>query len=309
MDHDRLFKELLTTFFIEFLELFFSDMVRHVAPDSIEFLDKEVFTDVTEGERHEVDLIAKAKIRDELSFFLIHVENQATAQADFARRMFSYFARLHEKHGLPVYPIALFSYDQPQRAEPDEYRVEFSDLRALTFRFQVVQLNRLAWQGFVERTNPVAAALMARMRIEPTHRPEVKAGCLRLLAKLQLDPARRALISGFVDAYLRLTIEEEKMFQAELDKMEPREREQVMEIVTSWMEQGIEKGIERGKQSEALLLVVRMLHKRLGSLEPDVGGRIAELSVEQLESLAEALLDFTSASELASWLDANARAK
>jgi len=51
MNHDRLFKELLTTFFIEFLDLFFPDLLQHLDRDSIEFLDKELFTDVTEGER------------------------------------------------------------------------------------------------------------------------------------------------------------------------------------------------------------------------------------------------------------------
>ena len=36
--------------------------------------------------------------------------------------MFGYFARLHGKYDLPVYPIALFSYDAPQRPEPNRYR-------------------------------------------------------------------------------------------------------------------------------------------------------------------------------------------
>lgn len=300
MDHDRLSKELLTTFFVEFLELFFPDLVQELDRDSIEFLDKEIFTDVTEGERREVDLVVKARFRGEDSFFLIHVENQAQPQTEFGRRMFSYFARLHGKHGLPVYPIALFSYDEPQRAEPDEYRVKFSDLDVLTFRFRVVQLNRLDWRNFIERTNPIAAALMAKMRMDPTERPHVKLACLDMLARLQLDPARRALISGFVDTYLRLTIEEEKLFQAEIAKIEPREREQIMEIVTSWMQQGI----EQGKQNEARLLVLRQLRKRLDSFDPEVEMRIAELSVEQLEELAEALLDFTASSDLTAWLDA-----
>lgn len=48
-------------------------------------------------------------------FFTLHVENQAKAQPDFGKRMFRYFARLYEKFALPVYPIALFSYDAPQR--------------------------------------------------------------------------------------------------------------------------------------------------------------------------------------------------
>ena len=302
MDHDRLFKELLTTFFVEFLELFFPDMAQYLDRDSIEFLDKEVFTDVTEGELHVVDLLVKARFGGELSFFLVHVETQAQPEADFAGRMFRYFARLHEKHALPVYPVALFSYDQPQRAEPDEYRVEFPDLEVLAFRFRVVQLNRLDWQDFVERTNPIAAALMAKMRMEPTQRPWVKLACLDLLGKLQLDPARRELISGFVDAYLRLTIEEEKVFEDELKKIEPERQERVMEIVTSWMEQGIEQGVKQGKSD----LVLRMLRRRLGSLEAEMEARVADLPVGQLEELAEELLDFTAPSDLTGWLDAQA---
>ena len=62
MDHDRLFKELLTTFFLDFLEVFCPELAKYLDPGSLEFLDKEVFTDVTHGERHEVDLVAKAQV-------------------------------------------------------------------------------------------------------------------------------------------------------------------------------------------------------------------------------------------------------
>jgi len=73
-------------------------------------------------------------------------------------------ARLHEKYGLPVYPIALFSYDKPARPEPREYRVAFPDLEVLIFRFRTVQLNQLDWHAFARHANPVAAAFLARMR-------------------------------------------------------------------------------------------------------------------------------------------------
>jgi hypothetical protein len=135
--------------------------------------------------------------------------------------MFTYFARLHEKFGLPVYPVAVFSYDRPKRPEPDQYVVEFPDLEVLAFRFRVVELNRLDWRQFAERTNPLAAALMAKMRVEGRERARLMAACLALLAKLELDPARRELISGFIGAYLRLTMEEEEEFEAELAKLAP----------------------------------------------------------------------------------------
>src|SRR4051794_37662912 len=166
MDHDRLFKELFRTFFGEFIELFLPEVAAYLDPTSIEFLDKEVFTDVTSGERHEVDLLAKARFKGGKAFFLIHMEAQAQDRPEpFPRRMFRYFARLDEGHDLPVYPIAVLSYDTPLRPEPDEYRVEFPDKTVLVFRFTVIQLNRLNWRDFVNRPNPVAVALMAKMRI------------------------------------------------------------------------------------------------------------------------------------------------
>ena len=117
IDHDRLFKELLTTFFVEFLELFLPEVLTYLERDSIEFLDKEVFTDVTAGERYEADLIVKAKFLGQDSCFLIHVENQSSKQASFDKRMFRYFSRLYEKFDIPVYPIVLLSYDSPKTPE------------------------------------------------------------------------------------------------------------------------------------------------------------------------------------------------
>ncbi|NCR01126.1 MAG: flagellar assembly protein H, partial [Microcystis aeruginosa L211-101] len=63
IDHDRLFKELISIFFVEFIELFFPQLINYLDRDSITFLDKEVFTDVTEGERYESDLVAQVKFR------------------------------------------------------------------------------------------------------------------------------------------------------------------------------------------------------------------------------------------------------
>jgi hypothetical protein len=171
IDHDRLFKELLSTFFLEFLDLFFPDVTNYIEPDSLTFLDKEVFTDVTAGEQYEADLVAKVRFRSQESFFLIHVENQAKAQSDFSKRMFRYFARLYEKFALPVYPIAVFSYDAPQRLEPNYHQLSFPNFEVLKFNFRVIQLNRLNWRDFVSQPNPIASALMSKMNIALSDRP------------------------------------------------------------------------------------------------------------------------------------------
>src|SRR3954470_13250146 len=76
MDNDRLFKELLRTFFADFIDLFLPEVSAYLRRETIEFLDKEIFTDVTAGDRREVDLVVKARYRAARAFFLLHVENQ-----------------------------------------------------------------------------------------------------------------------------------------------------------------------------------------------------------------------------------------
>jgi predicted transposase YdaD len=299
IDHDRLFKELLSTFFVEFIELFLPDVMAYLEPDSVTFLDKEVFTDVTAGEHYETDLLVQAQFRGELSCFLIHVENQAKAQANFGKRMFRYFARLSEKYDLPIYPVVVFSYDQPKVAAASQFRVEFPEFRVLEFNYRVIQLNRLNWRDYLGQANPVASALMAKMQIAPEDRPRVKAECLRLLVTLQLDSARMQLISGFVDTYLTLTESEEQAFQEELGRIEPEEQERVMQIVTSWMRTGIEQGRREGEVS----IVMRLLRRKIGELNPEVEAKVRELPDSQLEALSEALLDFTSIDDLIYWFD------
>jgi predicted transposase YdaD len=45
IDHDQLFKQLLTTFFLEFLELFTPEFFAAIDPSSLEILPLEYFTD------------------------------------------------------------------------------------------------------------------------------------------------------------------------------------------------------------------------------------------------------------------------
>ena len=301
--HDRLFKELLRTFFMEFLELFFPEVAAYVEPSSIEFLDKEIFTDVTRGERHEADLIVKVAFRGSPATFLIHIEAQGKQQDYFPERMFTYFARFHERHRLPVYPIAVFHYRYPLSAAPTEYAVNFPDLEALKFQFRTVQLNRLSWRDFLSRSNPVASALMARMHIQPGDRPKVKAECLRLMSTLHLDPAKQQLITGFVDQALGLSKQELVVFKKEIAKFRPEETEAVLKITTSWEKEGIKQGIKEGLavgEARGLLLGIEpSLQLRFGSEGLAFLERLRHgVDVARLKRIAKQVVTATSLDEL-----------
>ena len=61
-----------------------------------------------------------------------------------------------------------------------------------------------------------------------------------------------------------------------------------------------EEGREEGERS----LILRQLTRRVGELSSEVRSQIESLTLEQLENLGEALLDFTSLVDLRAWLDA-----
>ncbi len=91
------------------------------------------------------------------------------------------------------------------------------------------------------------------------------------------------------------------MFQEEIGKLEETEREDVMQIVTSWMEQGIEQSIEQGLQRERSL-ILRLLTRKVGNVPDRLQSQIDQLPIAQLEALGEALLEFASLADLEAWL-------
>ena len=294
IDHDRLFKELLTTFFVEFVEAFLPDVAAYLDPASVEFLDKEVFTDITEGNKYESDILVRARFQGQEAFFLILVENQSSAQSEFPERMFNYVARFWEKYRLPIYPVALFSYDQPLKLAPSTFTMGFPGLSVIQFAFRAIQLNQLGWREYARKRNPAATALMVKMQIPEAERVQVRLECLRLIVTLRLDPARQQLIAGFVRKYLQMTGVELAQFQREVGLLPPEERNTVLTLTNEW----IELGEEKGRVSEAHRMILRLGTRRFG--EPDAATRTALETAElpRLEAIVDRLLEVESWAEL-----------
>lgn len=115
---------------------------------------------------------------------------------------------------------------------------------------------------------------------------------------MTLNPAKMQLISGFIDTYLRLNKIEKEKFQTELGTLITEEKEEVMQIVTSWMEEGIERGIEREKN-----LIFRQINRKFGEIDLELATKIRSLNIEILESLGEAIFDLDTVADLQQWLD------
>jgi predicted transposase/invertase (TIGR01784 family) len=111
----------------------------------------------------------------------------------------------------------------------------------------------------------------------------------------------------------------------EFEDMEAQEMaiEEQRGTVSRGIEEGLERAVERalegalegaraqlmqeGIKAGQRALILRMLERRVGVVNPDVVSRIGELSVEQLESLVEEVVGFSSLSDLMVWLEQNNR--
>ena len=68
------------------------------------------------------------------------------------------------------------------------------------------------------------------------------------------------------------------------------------------LDQGREEGRQEGEAQGEAKLMLRQLNRRCGPLSETTTARIQALPLEQLEALAEALLDFSGPADLAAWL-------
>ena len=97
----------------------------------------------------------------------------------------------------------------------------------------------------------------------------------------------------------------------EISKVESVEmREQIMHLTNPWIEAGKQEGLQRGlkqglakgRQLGEAELVLRLLTRRIGALAASEVRAIRKLPLARLEALGEALLEFSSRSDLARWL-------
>jgi predicted transposase/invertase (TIGR01784 family) len=95
-----------------------------------------------------------------------------------------------------------------------------------------------------------------------------------------------------VEAMLGLRLEETRVYQ---------------EASAEGEERGVVKGRREGEQTgalkEAQALILRQLKRRIGSVAPEALVQVQSLSLAQLESLGEALLDFSQLDDLMNWLN------
>ncbi len=166
-------------------------------------------------------------------------------------------------------------------------------LRGFLEQVHWVSLDELGQQESLD-----AAIDLLTLPVRPE--PELGERCRRILESRQdLEPA---VFSMLFERFSLLNREEILMIVG-LPLQELRHTRAVQEILEEGRLEGREEGLEAGRQQEAAALAIRQLSRRFGGLADGIRMQLSALTLQQLEQLAEDLLDFTGPGDLQAWFD------
>lgn len=230
---------------------------------------------------------------------ILHLEFQTSPESvpPLPFRMLDYSVRLKRQYQCDVEQVVLFL--KPSNS-PVVYTEEYSD-RTTTHHYRVLRLWEQKPETFLKnpallpfatltQTDSPATLLQqvasAIDKIEPGDRRRDIAGCVEVIAGLKFD-------KDLIRQLLREEIMQESVIYQDILQKGQRQGRQ----------EGLQEGRQEGRQQEASSLVIRQLNRRLGVLNSELLSQISSLSIDQLETLAEDLLDFVTLEDLIAWLN------
>jgi predicted transposase YdaD len=212
---------------------------------------------------------------------ILHIEFQTlpTSNPSISFRMLDYSVRLKRQYRCDVEQVVIFL-----QATNDEivFTEEYQD-RTTSHRYRVVRLWEQDSAPFL--ANP---GLLPLATLTQTDSPQGLLAQVAERAATIPDRRQRQNIAGCAEILAGLRFEKDLIRQFF--------REDIMR--ESVIYQDI---LQQGRRQEALSLVMRQLNRRLGEVNPAAIERVRGLSIEQLEELGVALLDFSNAADLMAW--------
>jgi Domain of unknown function (DUF4351) len=312
-EQDAPWKQVLRQYFQEATEFFFPEIAKVVDwTKPIEFLDKEfgkIAPDALTGKRFADQLVKVYRKQGQPIFLLIHVEIQASRESGFAQRIFTYSFRILDYFGQPATSLVILCDSDPNW-RPQQYRFVMPGT-TLNFEFSAVKLLDYCdrWDELEASQNPFAWVVMAHLKMQETRRdkPSRKVWKMRLIRGLHESGYNKTDVLNlfnFIDWILGLPKPLEIEFWRELKAYE---EERKVSYITSVERIGYDRGLQEGEEGGAIRqarsILFRLLSRKVGSISDQAIDHINALSIAQLESLGDALLDFESIADLTTWLD------
>ncbi len=170
----------------------------------------------------------------------------------------------------------------------------FPFLEVMKYQFYTVELHKKNWRDYIKQDNPIAAALLSKMGYTKEERVQVKKEFLRMLVRLELDPARMHLITGFFDAYLVLNYIEEGKLREEIQMLESKEEKKIMELKTNWEKTAELKGKIEGERR----ILSKFIKAQFGEVSNGMLEQVAGLAnLELLDRLTDQLFQISNFEE------------
>lgn len=253
---------------------------------------KEMLDSDLQWVSRENDVLLKVTSADTGDFLLLN-ELQLRYNSKLPQRMRAYTALVAEKYNLPVYPILVNILGTQGVEIPSYYESSFQGIRAYQ-DYKVINLWEVEAQIVFDQN---LRSLLPFVPILKNGGGEtVVREALRELRNDEDLNELEPLLSFFASFVLEFPVVQEIM---RWDMAVLRESPWYQQI----LQEGLQQGLQQGRQEGEVQLLLRQLNLRFGDLNETVEQRIRELSVEQLERLAEALLEFSAVEELETWLE------
>ncbi|NJM45508.1 MAG: Rpn family recombination-promoting nuclease/putative transposase [Alkalinema sp. RU_4_3] len=152
---------------------------------------------------------------------------------------------------------------------------------------------------------PLGLAAMALTTKTKKAMPKVAKGLVERAQQEVANPEEKRAIMDMVSTIV--VHEFTNLTRQEVDKMLGIRLEETR-VYRDAKEEGLEEGLERARQQNLdrqRSLTLRQLTRYVGKIPKKVKSRIDCLSLDDLEGLGDAFLDFESIADLEAWLDAN----
>ncbi|MCU0541212.1 MAG: DUF4351 domain-containing protein [Oscillatoriaceae cyanobacterium Prado104] len=311
-DFDSPWKEILETYFEEFIAFFFPQSHAEINwQRGYEFLDKElqqIAREAEVGKRIADKLVKVWTLAGDEVWVLIHIEVQNQYQTNFAERMFVYNYRLRDYFKRPVASFAILGDDSPSW-RPNQFQAQLWGCETL-FRFPNVKLLDYSqqWNELEASNNLFATVVMAHLKTLETQddaisRQQWKLNLAKRLYQKGYDRQDVINLFRFIDWLIVLPEELETAFWNAISTYQEETRmKYVMTIERIAEARGLQQGIEQGIIRERKAIILRLLDRKLGILPAEAREQIQSLSPSQLEELGEALLEFATFEDLVDWL-------
>jgi predicted transposase/invertase (TIGR01784 family) len=217
---------------------------------------------------------------------ILHIEFQTDPKEDVPYRMLDYAVRLYRRYpGKPIYQVVIYlrKTDSP-RVRQNEYR------QGKTYhQFEVIRLWEQPSEPLLQAPGLFPFAILAQA--------EDQENLLRQIAQeieQMGDPREQSNVAASTAILAGLVLNKE-IIQRLLRKDIMKESVIYQDIR--------DEGRQEGRQEGEANLVLRLLNRRIGGISSELSAKIPSLSLEQLENLGEALLDFQSRQDLEQWLE------